>query len=55
MGHRFALPMDGQVCLSLRVYLYGQDARAIAERDQAAWDTWMAKHFPAPDHSNASA
>jgi hypothetical protein len=49
------MPMSGQVCLSLRVYLYGQDAAPIAQRDQAAWDAWMTKHFPAPDHSNAPA
>jgi hypothetical protein len=48
------MPMGGKVCLSLRLYLYGPDAASISERDQAAWDTWVAKHFPAPDHSNAT-
>jgi uncharacterized protein YndB with AHSA1/START domain len=48
IAHLFALAMGGQVCLSLRAYLYGEDAAAIVERDQAAWEAWMSNHFPAP-------
>jgi uncharacterized protein YndB with AHSA1/START domain len=55
IGHLFALLMGGKVCLSLRMYLYGQDAAGISQRDQAAWEAWMIKHFPAPDHSTATA
>ena len=54
IGHLFAMPMGGQVYLSLRLYLFGQDAPAIAQRDQAAWDAWMTRHFPAPAASNAT-
>lgn len=55
IAHLFAMPMDGQVCLSLRLYLYGDRAAAIAERDEPAWQAWMAQHFPAPDPSKATA
>jgi hypothetical protein len=53
-GHLFAMPMGGQVCLSLRAYVYGDDAARIAQRDQAAWDAWMSNHFPAQASSNAA-
>jgi hypothetical protein len=51
IAHLFAMPMGGQVCLSLRLYLYGGQAAALARRDQPAWDAWMAERFPAFDPS----
>jgi uncharacterized protein YndB with AHSA1/START domain len=55
IAHIFAMAMGGQVCLSLRLYLYGDRAAAMVARDEPAWQAWMAQHFPAPDHSNATA
>lgn len=47
IAHLFALPMAGQVFLPVRVYLYGEGARAAAARDEPAWQAWMAERFPA--------
>lgn len=48
IAHLFALPMGGQVFLSIRCYLYGDSAAKVVERDEAAWRDWMSKHFPTP-------
>jgi hypothetical protein len=56
LAHVFALAMGGgQVCLSLRLYLYGPGAAPVADRDQPIWEAWMAERFPAPAPSDASA
>ncbi|WP_437877876.1 SRPBCC family protein [Sorangium sp. So ce513] len=47
IAHLFALPMAGQVFLPVRVYLYGEGAKAAAARDEPAWQAWMAERFPA--------
>ncbi|WP_438019412.1 SRPBCC domain-containing protein [Sorangium sp. So ce315] len=47
IAHLFALPMAGQVFLPIRVYLYGEGAKAAAARDEPAWQAWMAERFPA--------
>lgn len=44
--HLFAMPMDGQVLLPVRVFLYGADAEALAEREQPAWQAWLERIFP---------
>jgi uncharacterized protein YndB with AHSA1/START domain len=46
VAHLFPLPMGGQVCLSTRLYLYGNRAAAMAARDESAWQAWMREHFP---------
>ena len=46
--HLFAMPMGGQVCLSIRHYLYGEGARAVAEREEPVWQAWLGRLFPAP-------
>ncbi|HEU5309998.1 MAG TPA: SRPBCC domain-containing protein, partial [Candidatus Eisenbacteria bacterium] len=47
-AHLFAMPMGGQVCVSVRFYLYGEEARAIAAREEPVWSAWLARLFPAP-------
>lgn len=46
VAHLFALPMGGQVFLPIRLYLYGDQAPAIAARDEPIWQAWMNEHFP---------
>jgi hypothetical protein len=43
-----AMPMGGQVCLYLCLYLYGDGARAIVAREAPVWQAWLGKLFPAP-------
>jgi hypothetical protein len=47
IAHLFALAMGGQVYLSLRFYLYGDQAPAIVARDEPLWQAWLNTHFPA--------
>jgi uncharacterized protein YndB with AHSA1/START domain len=46
LAHLFAMPMGGTVCLSARMYLYGDGASAAVRRDEPAWQAWMAERFP---------
>lgn len=39
--HLFAMPMGGQVCLSVRFFLYGDQAAAAVEREEPGWQQWM--------------
>ncbi|WP_437817643.1 SRPBCC family protein [Sorangium sp. So ce1078] len=43
--HMFALPMAGQIFLPVRVYLYGDEAKAAAARVEPLWQAWMAERF----------
>ena len=46
--HYKLVPMGGQVLLSVRYYLYGdQGASAISAAEQD-WAKWIARHFPSP-------
>ena len=47
-AHLFAMPMGGQVCVSVRLYLYGEGARAAAAREEPVWQAWLDRLFPAP-------
>lgn len=42
------MPMGGQVCLYVCLYLYGDAARVIAAREEPVWQAWLARLFPAP-------
>lgn len=44
-----AFSCGGMVMVCLSVYLYGADAKAAVERDQAAWQAWMDERFPMPE------
>jgi uncharacterized protein YndB with AHSA1/START domain len=47
-AHLFAMPMGGQAYVSVRLYLYGDDAHAVATREEPVWRTWLDRLFPAP-------
>src|SRR5262249_26960862 len=47
IAHLFAMPMGGQVLLSIRFYLYGQQASAVAAEVGPSWHAWVNQHFPA--------
>ncbi len=47
IAHLFAMPMGGQVYLSIRMFLYGDGAPAAAARAEPVWQGWLAEHFPA--------
>ena len=40
--------MGGQVYLSIRFFLYGDQAPDTVARAEPAWQTWMSEHFPFP-------
>jgi len=42
----FAHDMCGQVVLEIRFYFYGDQASAIAKRDEPQWQAWLSEHFP---------
>jgi uncharacterized protein YndB with AHSA1/START domain len=46
LAHLFAMDMGGQVYLSIRLYLYGDQASAAVARDEPSWQAWMNKSFP---------
>ncbi|MBK7406005.1 MAG: SRPBCC domain-containing protein [Phycisphaerales bacterium] len=43
-----AFSCGGMVMVCLSVYLYGDKAKAAAERDAPAWQKWMDDRFPMP-------
>lgn len=47
IAHLFAMPMGGQVFLSVRLFLYGPQAAAAAQRDEPLWQAWLNERFPA--------
>jgi hypothetical protein len=48
IAHFFAMPMGGMVCLSVRVFFFGDRAAEVAAREEAVWSGWLAKNFPMP-------
>jgi uncharacterized protein YndB with AHSA1/START domain len=54
IAHLFAMPMGGQVYLSVRFYLYGDQAAAVAAREEPRWQAWMNDHFAAVDPASAA-
>jgi len=47
IAHLIGFPMGGPVCVSVRFYLYGAAAIALADEIEAAWSTWLAARLPA--------
>lgn len=45
IAHLFPMPMGGQVYLSLRFYLFGDQVPAALARAEPAWSAWLQKHF----------
>jgi uncharacterized protein YndB with AHSA1/START domain len=48
------MKMGGQVCLMIRLYLYGTQAQAVAAREAPAWQAWINALFPPADASTES-
>ncbi|AGA27390.1 SRPBCC family protein [Singulisphaera acidiphila] len=46
IAHLFALSMGGMVFVSVRLYLYGDQAPTAVARDEPSWRAWMNTHFP---------
>jgi uncharacterized protein YndB with AHSA1/START domain len=50
-----AVVQDGEhVNVVAHLFLYGDAAPAVAERETAAWDAWLGAEFPAPQPAEAS-
>lgn len=47
IAHVLGYTMGGGVFLSVRMYLYGDQASSVAKRDQPVWLEWMNTQFPA--------
>ncbi len=47
-AHLFAMSMGGQVYLSVRLYLYGDQAQAAVAQAEPVWQAWLAKTFAPP-------
>jgi uncharacterized protein YndB with AHSA1/START domain len=45
IAHLVPHAMGGQVYLTMRLYLYGDDAPAAAAEAGAAWQAWLDEHF----------
>ena len=45
-AHLFAMGMGPQTCVSVRLYLYGDVAAAIAAREEPRWQDWISHRFP---------
>jgi uncharacterized protein YndB with AHSA1/START domain len=54
VAHLFPIPMGGQVCLSVRLYLYGAQAQAVAAREAPVWQAWINGLFPPADAATES-
>ncbi len=46
IAHLFAMDMGDQVYVSIRLYLYGDQASVVVARDEPLWHAWMNEHFP---------
>ena len=48
IAYLFAMPMGGQVCVSVTLYLYGEGASGVVAREEPVWRGWLDRLFPAP-------
>lgn len=46
VAHLFAMSMGGMVLLSIRYYLYGDQAAGVAAAVEPGWLAWVAQNFP---------
>ncbi|HEX7077449.1 MAG TPA: SRPBCC domain-containing protein [Candidatus Eisenbacteria bacterium] len=54
VAHFLPIAMGDQVCLSVRLYLYGAQARAVAAREGAVWQEWINGLLPPADAATQS-
>ncbi len=45
IAHLFAMPMGGMTCVPVRLYLYGDQAAAVAARAEPLWNEWIQQRF----------
>ncbi len=45
VAHLFVWPLDDQILLSFRFYLYGEDAAEIVSREEPLWRSWVGEKF----------
>ncbi len=48
VAHLFVWPVNDQILLSVRFYLYGEDAAEVVQREEPQWRSWMERKFPFP-------
>jgi uncharacterized protein YndB with AHSA1/START domain len=48
VGLVFVYTWHEQVHTNVHLYFYGQEAGALAEREEPTWSAWMEERFPAP-------
>ena len=46
VAHLSPMAVGSQVCLSVRLYLYGTQARAVAAREAPVWQAWIDRLVP---------
>lgn len=46
VAHLYAMPADGLQIISVRLYLYGEDAGEVVARALPEWQAWMQAQFP---------
>jgi uncharacterized protein YndB with AHSA1/START domain len=54
VAHFLPIVMGGQVCLSVRLYLYGAQAREVAARETPVWQAWINELLPPADAATES-
>jgi uncharacterized protein YndB with AHSA1/START domain len=47
----FAMSMGGSILVPMDVFLYGDEAAAVAAREEPVWREWLTKLFPPPGES----
>lgn len=47
VAHLFAMRVGGQTMMPIRIYLYGNDAAALAGKIETTWQRWLGDRFPA--------
>lgn len=53
IAHFFAFPMAGMTCLSVRVFVFGDQAADTVAREEAVWSSWLGDKFPMPRMTGA--
>lgn len=55
IAHFFAMPLGGNTCVPVRLYLYGDQAPAVAAREEPVWQAWITERFqPTGDASTST-
>ena len=54
VAHFLPVVMGGQVCMSVRLFFYGAQARAVAAREAPVWQAWINRLLPPADAATES-